>query len=244
LTARKTVWEVLEERRPILGTVPPVYQSFVCSRCLGPVSGFAHCFGCNKLFASAPHELRGAVVPMTSVVKPSPWYSLLAGYKTSAPQYMPPLAAVAYAFITAHEAEITGLLGGESDLLTIVPSTRGIPYDQQPLCSTLALTTAIRERLVQTMSYVSGQSIGRQEYKPTVFKPIKGTIKGKRVVLVEDTWVSGSRALSAAGALMEAGASGVAVLPIARVLDDGFWPSDHPYRTAMQQGYDHRAWPR
>lgn len=45
---------------------------------------------------------------------------------------------------------------------------------------------------------------------------------GKRVLLVEDAWVTGATAVSAAGSLVEAGAAEVLVLPIARIIDGGF----------------------
>lgn len=244
MTQQKSVWDILKERRPILGTVPSEDEAFVCALCLGPVSGFEQCFGCNKLFAGAPWELHRKAVPMTSVVKPSPWYSLLAGYKTSAPQYMPVLASVAHAYLTEHQADLDNMLGGKAAVLTLVPSTRGFTFENQPLRRTLAMSTELRGRLVQTMTHRPNVQIGRQEFKPSAFKVMKSLVKDERVILVEDTWISGSKALSAAGALLDAGAREVAIVSIARVLDDSFWPSDHPYREAMKAPYDHKAWPR
>jgi len=244
LTQQKSVWDFLNEHRAKLGTVPSADEEFVCDLCLGPVTEYTRCFGCNKLFAGAPWELQRKVVPMTSVVKPSPWYSLLVGYKTAAPQHMPVLASVAHAFLTAHHEDIARMIGGEPDLITIVPSTRGIGYERQPLKRTLSLSGILRDRLVQTMTHDPRIAVGRQEFNPAAFKVMNQAVRGKRIILVEDTWVSGSKAVSAAGALLGAGAGGVAIISIARVVDEGFWPPDHPYREAMKAPYDHEAWPR
>jgi predicted amidophosphoribosyltransferase len=237
LTQQKSVWDHLNERRPILGTVPSADEEFVCDLCLGPVTEYTECFACKKAFGGAPWELQRRVVPMTSVVKPSPWYS-------SAPQYMPVLASVAHAYLDAHQADIARMIGGAPDLITIVPSKRGYVYERQPLKHTLSMSSRLRERLAQTMTHDPKIVVGRQEYNPKAFKVMAQVVKGKRIILVEDTWVTGSTAVSAAGALLEAGASEVAIMPIARVLNDGFWPPDHPYREAMKAPYDHSAWPR
>src|SRR5436853_5632960 len=70
--------EILDGVRADLGSVPHSSSDFVCKLCLGPVSDFfTHCYGCNKLSETAPAGLWRHVVPMTTALNPSSWYSRL-----------------------------------------------------------------------------------------------------------------------------------------------------------------------
>jgi predicted amidophosphoribosyltransferase len=184
---------------------------------------------------------------MTSALNPSPWYTALATYKGFQPQHGAILASVAYRFLETNQASIGTLLGGPATILTIVPSKRGITYDQQPLRAALSCVQSLKDQLRQTLAYDSTKSIGRKEYIPAAFTVGPESPEGMRVVLIEDTWVTGATAMSAAGALLRYGAESVAVFPIARVLNDHYWADDHPYRRAMVELYDDTnplKWPR
>lgn len=95
--------------------------------------------------------------------------------------------------------------------------------------------------LLQLLSFNTGALIPRQTYRPASFSTI-AQVEGLRVVLIEDSWVSGATPLSAAGALHDAGAS-VLVLPIARVVDNPAYWGEHPYVTQMTEAYDVARWP-
>jgi predicted amidophosphoribosyltransferase len=245
-----TTEEVLAEWGPRLGTVPPVTKDFVCDYCLGPVnSGYTACLGCSEIFdySNVPAELRTATVPMSSALNPSPWYNALVTYKGFQPIKGLVLASVAHHFLDTHASAIADALGAAPTIITVVPSKRGIPYEQQPLRATLSLAGPINAKLKSTLAHVVGSVIHRRTYNPLAFAPTSVDVEGERIALVEDTWVTGATAISAAGALLAFGAAAVGIYPIARVLNDNFWPPDHPYRTAMAapyQPYDPTAWPR
>jgi hypothetical protein len=184
---------------------------------------------------------------MTSVLNPGPWYSTLVTYKNFERRGGVVLASVAYHFLTTHERSIAVMLGGEPTMLTIVPSKRGTPYDQQPLRGVLSLLEPLQTKLRQTLVHQPGQAHARRKYSPEVFGAGPASVEGARVVLIEDTWVTGATAVSAAGALLRLGAASVAIFPIARVVAASFWPEEHPYRAAMRSGYtahDPASWPR
>lgn len=244
-----TTEEVLAEWRDRLGAVPAASNEFVCKLCLGPVSNYSQCYGCKELFLSpnVPRELRRVVVPMTSVLNPSPWYGALVKYKGFERQLGTVLVSVAYHFLEEHRDNIAGLLGGEPTMLTIVPSKRGFTYDEQPLRAVLSLVEPLGSMLRQTLQHVPGSASGRRQFHPEAFTAGPTPVRGERIILIEDTWVTGATAVSAAGALLDLGATSVAVLPIARVVDAGFWNEDHPYRVAMQTGMGESLaipWPR
>ena len=57
--------------------------------------------------------------------------------------------------------------------------------------------------------------------------------------------MSGSKAVSTAGSLLEAGAAAVVIVPIARMIDGpGYYPADHPYYAWMSEPHDYARWPR
>lgn len=240
---------IFERDRLLFGSVPAATEPFVCDLCLGPVNpGYSRCVGCHRLTSSAtpvPEELLTRVVPMTTAVSPSPWYTRLATYKTFRSDYQPTLAALAYTFLRSNSAAIQELLGYPPDCITLVPSKRGLPYEDQPLRRALSLVSSIKERLVHGLSYRPASSYERQKYDPSWFQGGGATVKGQRVLLIEDTWASGATCLSAAGALLELGARSVVVLPIARCITESFWRAHAPaYLDAVGSGYDPTAWPR
>lgn len=65
------------------------------------------------------------------------------------------------------------------------------------------------------------------------------TVTGRHVVVLEDTWVSGGHAQSAAAAIRAAGAAEVTVVAVARLLSPGYPPSAAfiEQRLHGQQGY-------
>ena len=100
------------------------------------------------------------------------------------------------------------------------------------------------QRLKHTLVFQPNKPVSRWAYSPDSFTQGPEKVTGARVLLLEDSWVTGATAMSAAGALLKFGASSVAVLPLARVVDQGFWQLDHPYRRAMGKPYRFTAWPR
>jgi hypothetical protein len=230
--------EIIAEWRDRIGTVPSAANDFVCSSCLGPVTGFPQCYGCHNLFGGvngAPNQLRSFIVPMTSALSPSPWYTALATYKTFQPRNGLVLVSVAHHFLQTHASRVASLLGGEPTVVTVVPSKRGISYDDQPLRIALSKAEPIQEKLRETLRYGEGSTWGRQEYHPEAFTAGPVAVRGERVVLIEDTWVTGATAVSAAGRLLELGADGVALFPIARLVNANYWPGEHPYRQTMER---------
>ncbi len=225
-------------------------KDFVCNYCAGPVKGgWPQCYGCKDLFLSpgVPSILRSAAVPMTSVLNVGPWYSALINYKGLRPSLKPVLASIAYHFLKTHAARIAEMLGGEASMITVVPSKRGVPYEKQPLRAALSLLPPIAEKLQHTLVHSAAGTYSRRTYNPDVFSAGPASVRGARVVLIEDTWVTGATSISAAGALFQLGAVSVVVFPIARVVNHSYWLEEHPYRTAMTGTYrpfDTGAWPR
>jgi len=174
---------------------------------------------------------------MSAVANPSPWYGRLVRYKSGNDESHTVVSALATLFLTAHEQRLATLLGGPISQIAVVPSTRGRSFDQQPLAGTIRRSVAFRDRLANVLSHRSGVTIGRQEYKPAFCEVDIARVRGERIVVVEDLWVSGAKAVSAAGALLEAGAASVVVVAVAREIrpSSPFCGEDHPYLTEMSR---------
>src|SRR5437763_51405 len=219
-----TTRETFDEAKPLLKPVPHDSKQNVCYLCFGATDGdYRQCSDCWKLFLApelrtAPQALRRHVVPMTIAVNPSVWYSMLLTYKKGQfPENAPIVSAVAYEWLKKHAKDIAGVLGGRADVVTIVPSKRGHSYEAQPLRRALATIPAFAKRLSPALRCVRPDLGERMKYVPEIFEPVDPrAVKYKRVLLIEDTWISGATAVSAAGALLRAGAKRVLIVPIAR----------------------------
>lgn len=239
--------DILAEKISYVGSVPSESMPYTCPICLGPLRlDFEQCYSCHQLFDldGAPASLIGQVVPMSTALNPSAWYSCFTGYKGLARGYSQYLAALFASYLGEHQSRIETMLGGDWTMITIVPSTRGISYDDQPLKKALWLATGIREYLHQTLSHVSGRSVSRGSFDPSAFESAGEEAAGHRVLLIEDLWVSGAKCVSAAGRLLDDGAESVAILPIAREFRDNpdFTPPD--YLAASEAPFDISFWPR
>ncbi len=156
------------------------------------------------------------------------------------------LAALMTRHFGAHEDKFRELLGGPVSQIAVVPSTRGRLFAAHPLARAVARSVPLSERLADVLAHVEGATIARQEYKPSIFNVDSRAVRGERIALIEDLWVSGSKAVSAAGALLDAGAESVLILPVAREIrpSSPFCGEDHPYLEAMRTPYVVEAWPR
>ncbi len=209
--------------------------------------GYIHCASCYKLFRQnpVPHELRSAVVPLTTVLKPSPWYTQLYTYKRgNARENMPVIASLGHAYFVQNETRIRNALGGTPNLFTVVPSKRGIDFGSQPLARAFGMIQPQRIEMSEVMSYEGAQNDRRFAYFPEDFSVVTPLVRNQRVLLIEDAWVTGATTISAAGALLDAGAIAVAVLVLGRVVDSLWWDDDSPYRRFMRRPFDLAAWPR
>ena len=238
--------DLLAEKIAHIGSVPSKSTPYTCPICLGPLRpSFERCYSCHQLFGlnGAPASLIGQIMPMSTALNPSAWYSYFIGYKGPAREYSQYLAALFVLYLTEHESRIERMLAGNWTMITIVPSTRGPTYDDQPLKKALWLGLRTRRYLHQTLSHVAGQDIARGLYAPRAFESAGEDASGQRVLLIEDLWVSGAKCVSAAGRLLEKGAENVVILPIARAFRDNpdFTPPE--YLAASRAPFDVSFWP-
>jgi len=243
MTSPRSAAEYLAEIQSELGTVPLLSEGHSCRRCLGPTHlGYRYCTSCHAVYGQAPDSLRGCCVPMTTALDPSPWYGRLWKYKQTTTTDWIRLAALVSVYYRAQADRLEGLLGGSPTGITIVPSKRGFTFEEQPLRRLLDRVASLRNGIEKLVEH-TGMSVPRQKYLPEAFRVVGG-VSGRRVLLIEDTWTTGSTAVSTAGALLAAGAESVVVLSLARKVNLDYWTDQHPFLTAMKQPWDPSVWPR
>jgi hypothetical protein len=129
------------------------------------------------------------------------------------------LAAVLWRFLLAHEPHVAAASGIDAfDVVGVVPSKTSERDEARPGLRTIAGTivqhTAPRfEQLLQP----TNAGIPGRYFDPGRYAAVR-RLNGQSLLLIDDTWVTGSSAQSAAAALREAGAVHVACVVIGRWL--------------------------
>jgi hypothetical protein len=203
----------------------------VCAVCCGPASTpHALCFACRAVVAGLGVPL-APVLPVRLCPLPGRLYTVLMGYKESPVdearrRFAPVVSGVLASFLADHAPCVAAAAGGAIDCVLAVPSTAR--PDGPPLAALAGLGDAAcaafdgarwTPRLLQR---VAGTSVGHMRPDAAAFAAAPGTpraaLRGARAVLLDDTYVSGARAQSAAAALRRAGVRAVVIVPVGRVL--------------------------
>jgi len=227
--ARTGAWDILRRwlRPPMISLYPlepyppepavsPACPA-VCALCRGPVRpGFARCYQCARHDLLGPGLLADAVVPISYAVKGTGFAASLWQYKSRpAPSVaaQTSLLALLLAFLHDHGSCVWRQAGMPAPgRLAVVPTGCGRP-GPHPL---LALSAPYL-RLPVTRLVIRPGEQGRDP-NPNRFSAER-TGPGASVLLLEDTWVSGASAQSAAAALKRAGARHVALVVLGRHID-------------------------
>jgi len=200
---------------------PPIPLSCrTCRVCWGPVqAGFARCYQCDLAKSEAGDLLADAVVPVGYAVKGERLAADLRGYKSGqndAAEAAQRLRLMLATFLRQRGASVWRAAGmaGAPSAVAVVPSGQGRP-GPHPVTGIVAscvdlpvIRLAIR---LPAQPCRRGINLG--------WLSVSGLPMGADVLLLDDTWVSGGSAQSAAAALKLAGARTVALVVLGRHVD-------------------------
>ncbi len=177
---------------------------------------------------------------------PGPLYAVLMGYKESPVsearrRFGPMVCALFDGFLAAHAGCLAATAGGPLELVLPVPSSSrpgGSPLNR---VDGLAAAVCARADGAGWSPHVlarSGVPVGHMRPDARAFvvpAAFRAVVAGRRALLLDDTYVSGARAQSAAAALRRAGAASVVIVTVGRVL--------RPDRSPVHAGFlgRHRA---
>lgn len=188
-----------------------------CRTCWGPVgAGFARCYQCGLALSQAGGLLADAVAPTGLAVRGGPLADDLRRYKSDRAEGAPEAAArlrERLASFLRDEGDAlwreAGMSAGPS-AVAVVPSGRGRP-GAHPLarivrsCVDLPMVTL---SIAAGVAHIRGVDVD--------WLRVTGSVADADVLVVDDTWVSGGSAQSAAAALKLAGARRVAIVVLGR----------------------------
>jgi predicted amidophosphoribosyltransferase len=212
-------------------TAVPTAGEGICRRCHGcPNPGWPLCWSCSKVEnqLSRPCKL---VAPISLYEIPSQLHHILKHYKsdtyrTLQAEFTTNVAALVGYFLLTHGECIRRAAGRGWDTITAVPSSTG-RTGQHPLITAIDMLPGIRSEHEQLLGKgpvdVGHLRADDQGYVTT------GSVNGKAILLLDDTFTTGARAQSAASALALAGADVVAIVPVGRVIDPRFSDTVNEY---------------
>ena len=189
----------------------------VCLVCRGPVRpGFARCYQCGSHGLLRPGLLADAVVPISYAVKGTALAADLWRYKswrTPSASARAALLALLLTFLHDHGPCVwrhAGMAGPAR--LAVVPTGGGRP-GPHPLLELTSPYLRLPPTRLAMWPGRQGRDLDIQRFNA------ERAVAQADVLLLDDTWVSGASAQSAAAALKLAGARRVAIVVLGRHLD-------------------------
>jgi hypothetical protein len=239
-------WDIVRRRLALAAPLYPVQPyprpsrwpapDGICAVCRGPAGpGFARCYQCGRHSQSGRGLLADAVVPVAYAVKGTSFATDLWRYKSwraPSPAARTTVLALLLAFLHDHGT----CVWRHADMpppgrLAVVPTGCGRP-GPHPL---LRLASPyLRLPLVPLAIRPGAQGRDLDLGRFTA----DGPAAGASVLLIDDTWVSGASAQSAAAAVKLAGARHVAIVVLGRHIDPAD-PRSRPLAARLTPGcYD------
>lgn len=201
----------------------------VCATCFNFTAGYTRCYACAH-----SQSVLDAVVPISYSVGREQLHHALASYKRLdgdvARRLQAILAAILWRFLMNHEACVAKAAGAPRfELVTTVPSserTRDHNHPLRHIVGELVGPTRARYRRVlrRTDIRVSARTFSQDKFEAT------NDLDHQAVLLIDDTWTTGTSAQSAAAALKGAGAGSVAAVVIGRHLNREWHENDRRLR--------------
>ena len=211
-----------------------------CRTCRGPVqAGFARCYQCDLAHARCAGLLADVVAPVAYAVKGGRLAGDLWRYKSGAAgatEAGARLAAMLARFLREHSEQVwraAGMAAGPGAGRR--GAERAGPPWPHPLAGIVASCVDVPIVPLSTAPGAAARARGLADGVAAGWLTVGGAVAGADVLLVDDTWVSGASAQSAAAALKAAGARRVALVVIGRHVDPADPRSAEFLRTLRSQ---------
>jgi predicted amidophosphoribosyltransferase len=217
-----TVSEVAISQTGICTAVPLAGEG-ICGLCHGcPNPGFGTCWSCASITSQLSRPC-GLVVPISLYDIPSQLHHVLRLYKSPAHQHLHDefgarVVSLLAHFLAEHGKCIVETAGREWDVITTVPSS-GDRTGQHPLVTAIQRVRSLADQHEELLQRGTGTIDHRTATDNGYI--LTRPLSGERILVVDDTYTSGSRAQSAASAL-SLGGDVVAIVAIGRVIRPEF----------------------
>lgn len=216
-------YEESVQRQSIFLSNPLPVGEGVCATCRQTISGsWERCYRCNQ-HQNATSLTADAVVPIAYAIKRAQHAHNLATYKFSPGSQTAETAlrSLGSLFLRDHMACLRRVVGGVGPLhLVMMPSTKG-RQGPHPLDSMLG---PIMQQVSRAPVNVNA-SYSDREFHADWFAA--APCQGQDVLILDDTWTTGSRIQSMSHALKTAGARSVVAVVLGRHIDPD-WSDSKP----------------
>jgi predicted amidophosphoribosyltransferase len=210
--------------------VPPRRGPSVCRTCFNLTDGYTQCYAC------AHNESHiDVVAPISYSIAREQLHHALASYKRlsgeTARRLTAELAAVLWRHLDEHEGCIAQAANVENGfpVVTTVPSGDKDRDEHHPLRRIVGKLAAPTRDRYERLLIRTGSPTDPRSFDAHKFEAIK-QLEGEPVLLIDDTWTTGTSAQSAAAALKQAGAGRVAAVVIGRHTNRAWHENDRRLR--------------
>jgi hypothetical protein len=209
-----------------------------CRVCAAPADGFDHCWRCGHDRRIA--GLADVAAPLTYAIGNTQSGDLLQHYKNDPVREVRQRHSVVIKWlvflgIALHERCITAAAGLPVSLRVVIPSLTSRP-GQHPFVEIVRTMNAVSERAVLVPAPAANCDRVTRADKFSLEPDIR--LDGQHVLVLDDTWTTGSNAQSAALTLRRAGAAAVSVMVVGRWLSPQFGINADFVEARLQRAYD------
>lgn len=215
-----------------------------CSVCGTPVDGYTRCFQCHR--QSTTLGIADLVVPLTYGIERTQSGILLRHYKDDVSaearaQHSRVMRRLLYLGIMLHEKCIEKQVGQAVTTRVAVPSLkhRKGPHPFVAMAQGMGALDDVLA-LLPTADATPDRVISGNQF--SVY-PEGISLSGQHILILDDTWTTGSNTQSAALTLRAAGARHVSVMTVGRWLSPTFNNNPEFIRTRLRRDYDPRVCP-
>lgn len=221
-----------------------IREPFVtCSVCGTPVAGYERCFRCYQHHTTL--GIADLVAPLTYGIERTQSGIVLRHYKddvsaAAREQHSRVLGRLLYLAIVLHQRCIERRVGHPVTARVAVPSLKG-RAGVHPFTAMARAMKAVDDtlELVPSPGATYQRIISESQFEIVP----KRSLSGEHVLVLDDTWTTGSRTQSAALALHDAGADHVSVMVIGRWLSQTYGSNAEFIKTRLRRDYDPRICP-
>lgn len=185
-----------------------------------PNSGWETCYSCFHVMGQLTRPC-SLVVPISLSEPFGQLHHVLKHYKNpdmdpvTRGAFILQVTGILARFLSAHRSCIERSAKREWNLITIVPSTSG-RSGEHPLETAIRRSPWLRSQF-ENVLFPGSVAVTHNQASNNGFAAL-AKVKDRSVLLIDDTFTSGSRCQSAASALSLAGANVVAIVPLARII--------------------------
>lgn len=207
--------------------------SDVCGTCFNFTNGYARCYACAH-----GESVLDAVAPISYSVAREQLHHALWSYKhlegAVARRLSAILAAILWRFLTDHEQCLATAAGASRfDVVTTVPSSDRARDEHHPLRAIVGELVAPTRDRHRRLLRRTNHDVPSRTFSELKFHAVE-RLHDHTILLIDDTWTTGSSAQSAAAALKAAGAGPVAAVVIGRHLNREWHENDRRLRGIAQ----------